>query len=176
MQNLTCLRCPLCREVLRDCPEHIQNKIIENEKVYRQEMDDEAFENLRINEEELSRYMYGDEDPNKVIMRMLRIECLSAIQLLKECGVPITFIPLTIDITIPQSNIKSIRPGMLFGTIIDSIMGTMFHKCINNETIIDVEEPQRSQEDFDDNIDYYPFFKEDLIANSVPRKILIKLG
>jgi hypothetical protein len=119
-RNLVSLKCPLCQENVKNYPENIEAEINNNSKKYKQECEEEDREQL------IRSYAdaYSQISNERITPQM---EIAAAVEYLRDHDIPMRFIPEKIEVTF-YSNQPLPPRGMLFRTIIDTVLGYVIEK------------------------------------------------
>jgi len=127
-ENLRSMECPLCRRYMEELPECLQEKIIETSK---------KEEEIRLQEEreELSRTYINTHQTFLLHRPTPQMEAIAALDFLRENGIPMFYLPITIEITLFRNNPLP-HPGIIFQTILRMILDKIAEDCID----VDLEE------------------------------------
>lgn len=147
-EYLNSLDCPLCRRCMQDLPECLREKITENAKK-------EEENRIQEEREELSRTYLHTHQSILVFRPTPQMEAISALDYLRENGIPMFYLPSIIEITFFGNNPLP-PPGAIFQTIIGMVLDKIEKDCTDDE----------GEESSDDDC----FFEED----DVERKVRIR--
>lgn len=142
------LECPLCMTPVSNYPRDVAEQIKSNGVGYQNKLDREDFENFIAHQNEADR-----EAPTIHVSPPLRIEIMSAIHFLLENGIPIEYIPTSVEISIFQDN-----PTFPQGTLFYAIVGHSIEKVTKDmEDLFDSgHDESESEDDEDDEENPFP--------------------
>jgi len=144
------LECPLCMAPVNNYPRNIAEQIKSNGTEYQNKLDREDFENFITQQNEADR-----EVPTIHVSPPIRIEIMSAIHFLKENGIPVEYIPTSVEISIFQDN-----PTFPQGTLFYAIVGHSIEKVTKD--MEDLFDPIYSDSEEDDDEEENPFPTENI--------------
>lgn len=132
-ENLTDLNCQLCQQHVINYPPNLKKLIEKNSAARASELVEEDRQNLLQQQETLFSRMaiYMQPPPN--------IEIMSALQYLRERGVPLKYIPQNVRISVQRGQPR-ILPGVLFTAIVGQVMERVQKDLGNGELYDDSED------------------------------------
>jgi hypothetical protein len=160
-KNLISLVCPICDAPLEDLPDEVQMQIRENEREYKDELEEEDRQAIQ-SDIERRRSMISRME--MVLQPPPNIEILAAIQDARSMGIPLSCIPTEMRVNVPQGT-PSLR-----GTWYQITLGQAMERA---RTLLG-----RQEEDSDDDCtesdpddDEDPFEEENKLLEKLPREL-----
>jgi hypothetical protein len=151
IKNVADSGCVLCRAPMTNLPKEIEDKILENERIYKNELEEE--------DRNLARQTQRTIGINNLFSIYIRprpqIELKYAMFYLKSQGIPLKYLPEKIKILVPQGH-PNPPPGVLFTLLVSQTLERMKEDMSNiflNTNFCD--------HDSDSESDEYPFEDED---------------
>nr|QBK85762.1 MAG: putative RING finger E3 ubiquitin ligase [Marseillevirus LCMAC101] len=163
-KNLISSVCPICNAPLEDLPEEIQNQITENEKKYKDELEQEDRRTI----EELSRRQSLISRMEMVIQPPPSVEILAAIQYTRSIGIPLNCIPSEMRVNVPEGT-----PGPPPGTWFQITVGHAMERAreMLRREYETSDESDDGSEDESDEDDEDPFEEENKLLEKIPRQL-----
>lgn len=144
-KGMSKVECPLCMAEVSNFPLEVVKQIKSNGEEYQSKLDREDFENF---------VAYQNERENTVstihVSPPLRVEIASAMQFLKESGIPLEYIPTSVKLSIIQDN-----PTIPQGTLFYAIVGHAIEKVAKD--IKDFSDSNIGSSSSDDDDEENPF-------------------
>lgn len=157
LEGHTNLDCPTCRQNVVNWPPRLKEKIKKNSLNLRDDLESQdrrrLIEAQERNAEVLSRLSMFLQPPPEA-------EIISAMQYLRENGIPLRYIPQGINIRVSKNQPKPI-PGVLFSTLVDKVLKSIQEDISSEELEI--------EENSDDNEN--PFYDENEILETLSRNV-----
>jgi len=161
-KNLISLVCPICDAPLEGLPEEIRRRIKENEKKYREELEEE---DRRALEEELTRRHGLISRMEMVIQPPPNVEILAAIQYARSMGIPLDCVPAEIKVNVPEGTPRP-PPGTWFQITVGHAIERA-RELLRRQESEDEDDPEEDEEEDEDD----PFEEENKLLENIPRSL-----
>jgi len=157
--RLISLECPLCRSGVNNFPESIREKIITEKQKYQNELEEEDRRNLETREREI-REIIGEN--SLYVSPPVQIEAVSAMQFLRNQGIPLSYLPTNIQISLPGDSPRP-PPGTLFYAILGHVMEKIDQDLRSGEIFgTPLSEPYEPEDDSSDEENPFEWENENL--------------
>ena len=164
-KHLISTECPLCRETVSNFHDNVIQSIAENEKIFQRDLEIEDREMLLNRERQIDTILGGllsAQTPSQ-------IEVISAMQFLRNEGIPLSYIPTNIHISVPR-DLPRLSPGTLFYAIVGHVM----EKINQDLQFGNAEEPEPFDHEEDNDDEENPFEWEDENLSILSRSVQVR--